>query len=91
METLAARGITRLLVEGGPAVWRAFSQAGLVHEAIVFQAGAIEPVSYPEGQTPIPEGQTPRERLERFLPNSMMSLADTRRIGDDSMQVWRRA
>lgn len=39
LEALAADGVTRLLVEGGPAVWRAFAQAGLVDEVVVFVAG----------------------------------------------------
>ena len=38
METLVARGITRLLLEGGPATWGAFSRAGLIDEAILFHA-----------------------------------------------------
>ena len=38
METLVARGITRLLLEGGPATWRAFSRAGLIDEAVLFHA-----------------------------------------------------
>ena len=40
METLVAQGITRLLVEGGPITWRAFSHAGLVDEAVLFHARA---------------------------------------------------
>ena len=39
LAALAERGITRLLVEGGPAVWREFSDSGLVDEVVVFQAG----------------------------------------------------
>lgn len=35
---LADDGITRLLVEGGPHVWRAFSDAGVVDEVVVYQA-----------------------------------------------------
>jgi diaminohydroxyphosphoribosylaminopyrimidine deaminase/5-amino-6-(5-phosphoribosylamino)uracil reductase len=35
---LADEGMTRLLVEGGPQVWRAFSDAGLIDEVVVFQA-----------------------------------------------------
>lgn len=38
MEALAARGVTRLLVEGGPKVWRAFADAALVDEVAVFSA-----------------------------------------------------
>jgi diaminohydroxyphosphoribosylaminopyrimidine deaminase/5-amino-6-(5-phosphoribosylamino)uracil reductase len=37
---LAGEGVTRLLVEGGAAVWRAFAQAGLADEVVLFQAGA---------------------------------------------------
>ena len=39
LEKLAAEGVTRLLVEGGPSVWRAFAQAGLVDEVVLFVAG----------------------------------------------------
>ena len=39
MEALVARGITRLLVEGGPAIWRAFADASLVDEIVLYMAG----------------------------------------------------
>lgn len=42
MEALVARGITRLLVEGGPSVWRAFAQVGLVDEVVLYMAMATE-------------------------------------------------
>jgi diaminohydroxyphosphoribosylaminopyrimidine deaminase/5-amino-6-(5-phosphoribosylamino)uracil reductase len=35
---LADEGITRLLVEGGPQIWRAFSDAGVIDEVVVYQA-----------------------------------------------------
>lgn len=38
MEQLVAEGITRLLVEGGPTVWRAFADARLVDAVHLFQA-----------------------------------------------------
>ena len=38
LESLAADGVTRLLVEGGPRIWRAFAEAGLVDEVIEFCA-----------------------------------------------------
>jgi diaminohydroxyphosphoribosylaminopyrimidine deaminase/5-amino-6-(5-phosphoribosylamino)uracil reductase len=37
LETLAGRGITRVLVEGGPSVARAFLDADLVDEAVIYQ------------------------------------------------------
>lgn len=38
LAALADEGITRLLVEGGPQVWRAFSDAGVVDEVVAYQA-----------------------------------------------------
>src|SRR5215470_15945929 len=37
LETLAARGITRVLVEGGPTVARAFLDADMVEEAVIYR------------------------------------------------------
>lgn len=39
MDALVARGVTRLLVEGGPTIWRAFADAGLYDEVALFMAG----------------------------------------------------
>ena len=86
MEALAARGITRLLVEGGPTTWRAFSDADLVDEVVVFQA--CSKVSDPQGQRLI-SGQTALETLRRYVPTPGMTLVDTRRIGEDLMHVFR--
>ena len=41
LETLAGRGITRVLVEGGPSVARAFLDADLIDEIVIYQ-GAEE-------------------------------------------------
>lgn len=40
LAVLADCGVTRLLVEGGPTIWRNFTDAGLVDEVIAFVAGA---------------------------------------------------
>ena len=39
MEALVARGMTRVLVEGGATIWRAFANASLVDEVALFMAG----------------------------------------------------
>ncbi len=78
MTRLAERGVTRLLVEGGPRVWRAFAEAGLVDEAVVFRAGHEA------------AGQDAYDVLRQLLPSAQMSLAAARRIGDDTMHVFRR-
>lgn len=36
---LAGEGMTRLIVEGGPAVWRSFLETGLVDEIVCFRQG----------------------------------------------------
>ena len=38
-EELVARGITRVLVEGGPGMWRAFADASLVDEVVLYMTG----------------------------------------------------
>ena len=42
LQELAQKGITRLLLEGGPHIWRSFLQAGLVDEVVHFKgAGKV--------------------------------------------------
>lgn len=43
LEDLASAGVTRLLVEGGPTAWAAFSRAGLVDEVEIFAGGQSGP------------------------------------------------
>ncbi|MEQ1695329.1 MAG: bifunctional diaminohydroxyphosphoribosylaminopyrimidine deaminase/5-amino-6-(5-phosphoribosylamino)uracil reductase RibD [Hyphomicrobiaceae bacterium] len=70
LEKLAAEGVTRLLVEGGPAIWRAFAQAGLVDEVVLFAAGG--------------EGQ-PLVLARRHLGALPLRVQDGRRIGPDQV------
>ena len=67
-EDLASRGITRLLVEGGPTVWRSFAQAGLVDEVVMFVAGG--------------EGE-PLALAARHLGAMPLVVQDRRWIGPD--------
>jgi diaminohydroxyphosphoribosylaminopyrimidine deaminase/5-amino-6-(5-phosphoribosylamino)uracil reductase len=79
---LAGRGITRLLVEGGPAVARSFFDAGIVDEVVVFQGA-----SKAEG-----------ERLKPFVKNGLEYLIDdgdfsehsSRKAGPDLMSIYRK-
>jgi diaminohydroxyphosphoribosylaminopyrimidine deaminase/5-amino-6-(5-phosphoribosylamino)uracil reductase len=71
---LAEQGTTRILVEGGPRIWRAFADAGAVDEAVIFQAGI---------------GLAAEDCLKRWLPGLALPLAQTRRIGDDHYHVFR--
>jgi diaminohydroxyphosphoribosylaminopyrimidine deaminase / 5-amino-6-(5-phosphoribosylamino)uracil reductase len=83
LEKLAAEGVTRLLVEGGPAVWRSFAQAGLVDEVVLFVAGG--------------EGD-PLALAARHLGTLPLKVQDGRRIGPDMVwrlvcgsKVWAKA
>lgn len=79
LESLVARGVTRLLVEGGPSVWHAFDRAGLVDEVALFQAGGAG-VGAPDAAT----------LIRRHLPMFRGIVSDWRPLGDDSMTVLRR-
>jgi diaminohydroxyphosphoribosylaminopyrimidine deaminase/5-amino-6-(5-phosphoribosylamino)uracil reductase len=80
-EEMVARGITRLLVEGGVTVWRAFARAALLDEVVLFQARAADglPIS------PTAALKT----LERYLPGARLRFSAQRSVGADDMLVFR--
>jgi diaminohydroxyphosphoribosylaminopyrimidine deaminase / 5-amino-6-(5-phosphoribosylamino)uracil reductase len=77
MEELVARGITRLLVEGGPGMWRAFADASLVDEVVLYQAGRA---SEREALTAV----------ERRLGPIDLELNDRRLVDTDTLWRFRR-
>ena len=82
LETLASRGITRVLVEGGPRVARAFLDADLIDEAVIYQ-----------GQKPAgADGLMPfvSEGLDRVTSSGHFTKLETRMFGSDRMTWWRR-
>ena len=78
-EELVARGVTRLLVEGGATVWRSFAQSSLVDEVVVFRSGG--------GSRETAETTSP---LSAYLPGLEMSLVARRVLGSDDMITFRR-
>jgi diaminohydroxyphosphoribosylaminopyrimidine deaminase / 5-amino-6-(5-phosphoribosylamino)uracil reductase len=82
MEALVANGITRLLVEGGARTWRAFSQAGLIDEAVLFQARAA-------GMPP-PDPERALAALSRYVATENLEQAEHRTVGGDDMLLFRR-
>ncbi|MGA9540404.1 MAG: bifunctional diaminohydroxyphosphoribosylaminopyrimidine deaminase/5-amino-6-(5-phosphoribosylamino)uracil reductase RibD [Methyloceanibacter sp.] len=82
LETLAHRGITRVLIEGGPSVAQAFLDAELVDEFIVYQ-----------GRNPVgDEGLIPfgGAGLDHYAANGHFTSIATRFFGPDQMTWWRR-
>lgn len=79
-EALAARGVTRLLVEGGPQVWAAFARAGLVDEVVAFAAGI-------EGRD-----EVLRQALRRWVGPvaDALRLEGRRAAGSDTVWTLRR-
>jgi diaminohydroxyphosphoribosylaminopyrimidine deaminase/5-amino-6-(5-phosphoribosylamino)uracil reductase len=79
---LAKRGVTRLLVEGGPTVARTCLSAGVVDEAVIF-IGA-EPAGK-KGLMPFVDAG-----LERLTESDEFMLYQERMLGADRMAVYRR-
>ena len=78
---LAARGITRILVEGGPRVWAAFLAAGIVDEALVVVAPERA-----EGRTiAVVDGD-----MDRHFARAGLIRQAGRSIGPDRLHVFRR-
>jgi len=82
-EALVGCGITRLLVEGGPGIWRAFFVSGLVDEVVVYRAGGYDAA---RGIAP---GSILRE-LAPFAAPMSFSLLEQQRVGDDGLYIFHR-
>jgi len=81
LAALAGRGVTRLLVEGGPHVWRSFLDAGAVDELVLFQGrGELGE----NGRKPFVDAG-----LERLGASSGLEEVDRRAVGEDKMTVYR--
>ncbi|OYW56714.1 MAG: riboflavin biosynthesis protein RibD [Hyphomicrobium sp. 32-62-53] len=81
LEALAARGITRLLVEGGPTLWRSFASSGLVDEVTLFMAGP-------------PNAENAAFALQHHLSHQnhlTLHKTDCRPVGTDTMWHLRQA
>jgi diaminohydroxyphosphoribosylaminopyrimidine deaminase / 5-amino-6-(5-phosphoribosylamino)uracil reductase len=76
MEDLVARGITRLLVEGGPKVWRSFGDARLVDEVALYVAAGDEAIA--------------RASVDQLVGDVGMTIDETRRLGPDTLYRLRR-
>ncbi len=82
LETLAGRGITRVLVEGGPTVARDFLDADLIDEAVIYHGA--KPVGE-DGLMPFVS-----EGLDRVTSSGHFTQIEARAFGPDRMTWWRR-
>lgn len=77
LRLMGERGITRLLVEGGPKLAGSFLRAGLVDEALIFEGAAAAGRG---GMTPFAGARLGADFV----------LFDTRRAGEDRLRIYRR-
>jgi diaminohydroxyphosphoribosylaminopyrimidine deaminase/5-amino-6-(5-phosphoribosylamino)uracil reductase len=82
LETLASRGITRVLVEGGPSVARAFLDADLIDEAVIYQGA--NPAGHDALMPFVNEG------VDRLTASGNFTQTQSRSFGPDRMTGWRR-
>lgn len=83
MEALVAEGVTRILVEGGPSLWRDFMSARLVDEIVQFRALG----SGRDAASLIDAANRAKDETGTTFPLDGVTLADARRLGDDAMIV----
>ena len=81
MTSLATRGLTRVLCEGGGQIAASLLQAGLVDELVVFSAGLALGADGISGVAAM--GLTELAKAPHF------ALISATQVGADTMQVWR--
>jgi diaminohydroxyphosphoribosylaminopyrimidine deaminase/5-amino-6-(5-phosphoribosylamino)uracil reductase len=82
MEALVARGVTRLLVEGGPTIWRAFSDASFADEVVIYLACRPADGAHTEAEV--------KTILACWLGPLALALVERRTLGTDTMWRFRR-
>jgi diaminohydroxyphosphoribosylaminopyrimidine deaminase/5-amino-6-(5-phosphoribosylamino)uracil reductase len=81
LQVLSERGITRLMIEGGPSVARTFMDAGFADELSVFHGARS---AGPDGLAPFPpDGLEMIAGMPQFVPY------EVRALGPDSLVVYR--
>ncbi|HFB2047826.1 MAG TPA: Riboflavin biosynthesis protein RibD [Hyphomicrobiaceae bacterium MAG_BT-2024] len=80
VENFVANGITRLLVEGGPTIWRAFDRFRLVDEVIMFLA-----------RSKTDQHQDAIEMLKSFVSRTPFKLIRKTALEHDDIFIFRKA
>lgn len=78
---LAANGVTRLLVEGGPTMWSLFLAAGLVDEVIV----AVSPKAADSESIAVTGAD-----LDQHFASHRLARSGQRAMGPDTLHIFRR-
>ncbi|MEM7621092.1 MAG: bifunctional diaminohydroxyphosphoribosylaminopyrimidine deaminase/5-amino-6-(5-phosphoribosylamino)uracil reductase RibD [Pseudomonadota bacterium] len=81
LQALTKRGITRIMLEGGPKVVRSFWDAGCIDELVIFQNPAYECASSQEAVDGL--------RLNDILQTTGVMALSMRQVGEDLMTTYR--
>ncbi|MCB1528310.1 MAG: bifunctional diaminohydroxyphosphoribosylaminopyrimidine deaminase/5-amino-6-(5-phosphoribosylamino)uracil reductase RibD [Hyphomicrobiaceae bacterium] len=87
LERLAEIGITRLLVEGGPSLWRSFAHHGLFDEVVLFRARQSPDAAADAQQL---SAELAAAELNREAGLCSLRLLERRDLGSDDMLVFRK-
>lgn len=79
-EQFVARGITRLLVEGGPAMWASMLEARMVDEIVQFRALGDD--------TLLQAAEKAADGVQELSPSQRFTPIAMRRLSDDAMIVF---
>lgn len=82
MEVLVQNGVTRLLVEGGPTMWRAFDRANLVDEVVMFRSTR----NLAHEQRPFEPGEV----LASYVEQTPIGLVKSFALATDHCFIFRR-
>jgi diaminohydroxyphosphoribosylaminopyrimidine deaminase / 5-amino-6-(5-phosphoribosylamino)uracil reductase len=82
LKTIAKRGITRLMVEGGPTVAASFLQADLVDQAVLFRSPKMIGADGIDALEGLP--------LTRITRSSRLAARASELIGEDAMECYGR-
>lgn len=85
LSTLAERGITRLLVEGGPRIARAFMDSGAVDEIVIFRGKSRMPPNARKLQPFVDAGIELISQSGRFIEYANEPPGE----GRDGFSIWR--
>ncbi len=77
LEGLVERGMTRLLVEGGPAIWHAFDRAGMIDEVVLFRGGRGGDADFDSAEA--------SRMLAAYVSSTPLAVTGRLRLGDDDM------
>ncbi|MGF1649828.1 MAG: bifunctional diaminohydroxyphosphoribosylaminopyrimidine deaminase/5-amino-6-(5-phosphoribosylamino)uracil reductase RibD [Hyphomicrobiaceae bacterium] len=89
MDALVARGITRVLIEGGPRLWQAFAGHKLVDEIVVFQARAPHEDGGHRRAEPHDAIAAAQHAINRYCRGLNLVCVDHHPLGRDDMTIWR--